>query len=153
MMRQYLTIKAEHPDVLLFYRMSDFYELFYDDAKRAARLIDITLTTRGKSAGSEGRLQLVPQDVAGLLQPRQVPGIYPAPADDRHARRARGQGAFDLVAPFPHAHRLDIEEDAFIPEPDPQPIPHTPTRATCLHHSVVTGLPVATVSMPSAIHD
>ena len=46
MMQQYLRIKAEHPDMLLFYRMGDFYELFYDDAERAARLLDITLTTR-----------------------------------------------------------------------------------------------------------
>jgi len=52
MMRQYLRIKAEHEDVLLFYRMGDFYELFYDDARRAAKLIDITLTTRGQSAGA-----------------------------------------------------------------------------------------------------
>jgi DNA mismatch repair protein MutS len=51
MMRQYLGIKAEYPDVLLFYRMGDFYELFYEDARRAASLIDITLTSRGKSAG------------------------------------------------------------------------------------------------------
>lgn len=50
MMQQYLAIKARHSDVLLFYRMGDFYELFYDDAKRASRLIDITLTSRGKSA-------------------------------------------------------------------------------------------------------
>ena len=52
MMRQYLALKAEHPDKLLFYRMGDFYELFYDDAERAARLLDITLTARGQSAGS-----------------------------------------------------------------------------------------------------
>jgi DNA mismatch repair protein MutS len=51
MMRQFLRIKAEYPDILLFYRMGDFYELFYDDARRAAKLIDITLTTRGQSAG------------------------------------------------------------------------------------------------------
>ena len=51
MMRQYMSIKAEYPDMLLFYRMGDFYELFYDDAKRAAALLDITLTSRGKSAG------------------------------------------------------------------------------------------------------
>ncbi|KEA64350.1 DNA mismatch repair protein MutS [Marinobacterium lacunae] len=51
MMQQYLKIKAEHPDQLLFYRMGDFYELFYDDAKRAAKLLDISLTARGKSAG------------------------------------------------------------------------------------------------------
>jgi len=51
MMQQYLGIKAEHPDILLFYRMGDFYELFYDDARRAARLLDITLTARGQSGG------------------------------------------------------------------------------------------------------
>ncbi|MGB0722566.1 MAG: DNA mismatch repair protein MutS [Gammaproteobacteria bacterium] len=51
MMQQYLRIKAEHPGILVFYRMGDFYELFYDDARRAARLLDITLTTRGQSAG------------------------------------------------------------------------------------------------------
>jgi DNA mismatch repair protein MutS len=52
MMQQYLRIKAEHPKTLLFYRMGDFYELFYDDARRAAKLIDITLTKRGQSAGA-----------------------------------------------------------------------------------------------------
>ena len=52
MMRQYLGIKAEYPDMLLFYRMGDFYELFFDDAKRAAKLLDITLTSRGKSGGN-----------------------------------------------------------------------------------------------------
>ncbi|MEO8017832.1 MAG: DNA mismatch repair protein MutS, partial [Pseudomonadota bacterium] len=51
MMQQYLRIKAEHPGALLFYRMGDFYELFFDDARRAAKLIDITLTSRGQSAG------------------------------------------------------------------------------------------------------
>jgi DNA mismatch repair protein MutS len=51
LMQQYLRIKAEHPDILLFFRMGDFYELFYDDARRSAELLDITLTTRGKSAG------------------------------------------------------------------------------------------------------
>jgi DNA mismatch repair protein MutS len=51
-MQQYVRIKAEHPDILLFYRMGDFYELFYDDAQKAARLLDITLTARGASAGA-----------------------------------------------------------------------------------------------------
>ncbi len=50
-MQQFLAIKASHPEELLFYRMGDFYELFYDDAKRAAELLDITLTARGASAG------------------------------------------------------------------------------------------------------
>ena len=52
MMQQYLRIKGEHPDTLLFYRMGDFYELFYEDARRAAALLDITLTARGQSAGA-----------------------------------------------------------------------------------------------------
>ncbi len=51
MMVQYLGLKAEHPNDLLFYRMGDFYELFFDDAKRAADLLDITLTARGKAGG------------------------------------------------------------------------------------------------------
>lgn len=51
MMQQYLKIKAEHPDQLVFYRMGDFYELFFDDAKKASQLLDISLTARGKSGG------------------------------------------------------------------------------------------------------
>src|SRR3569623_1542766 len=51
MMQQFLRIKAEHPQLLLFYRMGDFYELFFEDARRAAALLDITLTARGQSAG------------------------------------------------------------------------------------------------------
>lgn len=51
MMQQFHALKAEHPDELLFYRMGDFYELFYDDAKKVAKLLDLTLTTRGQSAG------------------------------------------------------------------------------------------------------
>jgi DNA mismatch repair protein MutS len=50
-MAQYLRLKAEHPDTLLFFRMGDFYEVFFDDARKANRLLDITLTTRGQSAG------------------------------------------------------------------------------------------------------
>lgn len=50
-MKQYLGFKAEYPDMLLFFRMGDFYELFYEDARKAARLLNITLTKRGKSAG------------------------------------------------------------------------------------------------------
>ena len=51
MMQQYLRIKLQHPDTLLLYRMGDFYELFFDDAEKAARLLDIPLTTRGQSSG------------------------------------------------------------------------------------------------------
>ncbi|HTQ01077.1 MAG TPA: DNA mismatch repair protein MutS [Casimicrobiaceae bacterium] len=52
MMQQYLRVKAEHPDKLVFYRMGDFYELFFDDAQRASRALDLTLTARGQSAGA-----------------------------------------------------------------------------------------------------
>ena len=60
MMQQYLGIKAQHPDMLLFYRMGDFYELFHEDAEKAARLLNITLTTRGASAGAPIRMAGVP---------------------------------------------------------------------------------------------
>ena len=63
-MRQYLSAKAEHPDVLLFFRMGDFYELFYDDARKAARLLDITLTQRGQSAGAPIPMAGVPYHAA-----------------------------------------------------------------------------------------
>ncbi len=60
MMRQYFGIKAQYPDLLLLYRMGDFYELFYEDAEKAARLLDITLTTRGQSAGVPIKMAGVP---------------------------------------------------------------------------------------------
>ncbi len=60
MMQQYLRIKGEHPDILVFYRMGDFYELFYDDAEKASRLIDLTLTQRGSSAGAPVKMAGVP---------------------------------------------------------------------------------------------
>jgi DNA mismatch repair protein MutS len=64
MMQQYLRIKAEQPDRLVFYRMGDFYELFFDDARRAAQLLDITLTQRGKSAGEPIPMAGVPYHAA-----------------------------------------------------------------------------------------
>jgi len=64
MMQQYLRIKAEHPDTLLFYRMGDFYELFFDDAREAAKLLDITLTARGASNGNPIPMAGVPYHAA-----------------------------------------------------------------------------------------
>ncbi|HWU83180.1 MAG TPA: DNA mismatch repair protein MutS [Methylophilaceae bacterium] len=64
MMRQYLSIKAQYPDMLLFYRMGDFYELFHDDAEKAARLLGITLTKRGASNGAPIRMAGVPYHAA-----------------------------------------------------------------------------------------
>ncbi|MCU7814150.1 MAG: DNA mismatch repair protein MutS [Candidatus Thiodiazotropha sp. (ex Rostrolucina anterorostrata)] len=64
MMQQYLRIKGDHPEMLLFYRMGDFYELFFADAERAARLLDITLTKRGQSAGKPIPMAGVPYHAA-----------------------------------------------------------------------------------------
>mgnify|MGYP002525031797 CR=1 FL=1 len=64
MMQQYFRIKSDHPDTLLFYRMGDFYELFFDDAKNASRLLDITLTSRGTSAGTPIPMAGIPHHAA-----------------------------------------------------------------------------------------
>ncbi|HTI94946.1 MAG TPA: DNA mismatch repair protein MutS [Rudaea sp.] len=64
LMRQYFAAKAEYPDTLVFFRMGDFYELFYDDARRAARLLDLTLTQRGASAGAPIPMAGVPYHAA-----------------------------------------------------------------------------------------
>jgi len=64
MMQQFLRLKADHPDQLLFYRMGDFYELFFDDAKRAAQLLDVTLTQRGQSNGQPIPMCGVPHHAA-----------------------------------------------------------------------------------------
>src|SRR5438132_14145674 len=80
MMQQYWRVKAEHPDKLLFYRMGDFYELFYGDAERASRLLDITLTARGQSAGA-------PIPMAGV----------PYHATEQHLARLMKQGASVVI--------------------------------------------------------
>lgn len=68
MMQQYLGIKQDYPSQLLFYRMGDFYELFFEDAKRASKLLDITLTARGNSAGNPIPMAGVPfHSVEGYL--------------------------------------------------------------------------------------
>jgi DNA mismatch repair protein MutS len=72
MMQQYLRIKADHPDMLLFYRMGDFYELFFEDAERAAQLLGITLTTRGATAGTPIKMTGVPYHAAEQYLARLV---------------------------------------------------------------------------------
>ena len=72
MMQQYLRIKAQHPDMLLFYRMGDFYELFHEDAARAAKLLDITLTQRGASNGQPIKMAGVPYHAAEQYLARLV---------------------------------------------------------------------------------
>ena len=72
MMRQYLKIKAEYQDALLFYRMGDFYELFFDDAKLAAAALDITLTKRGKHLGDDIPMAGVPVHAAEIYLARLI---------------------------------------------------------------------------------
>ena len=64
MMQQYLKVKMQHPHSLMFYRMGDFYELFFDDAKKAAKLLGITLTHRGKANGDPIPMAGVPYHAA-----------------------------------------------------------------------------------------
>ena len=64
MMQQYLRIKADHPNTLLFYRMGDFYELFFDDAKKASKILDIPLTARGQSGGKPIPMAGIPYHAA-----------------------------------------------------------------------------------------
>ena len=64
MMQQYLRIKSDHPSTLLFYRMGDFYELFFDDAKKASQILDITLTSRGQSGGAPIPMAGIPYHAA-----------------------------------------------------------------------------------------
>jgi DNA mismatch repair protein MutS len=71
-MAQYLRIKAQYPDVLLFYRMGDFYELFFEDARKAARLLDITLTARGQSGGEPIPMAGVPVQTLDTYLARAV---------------------------------------------------------------------------------
>jgi len=99
-MQQYLRLKAQYPDVLLFYRMGDFYELFFEDARRAAALLDITLTARGQSAGQPIPMAGVPAHSADGYLARLVrkgesvavceqmgdPGLVKGPVDRQVVR-------------------------------------------------------------------
>ena len=91
MMQQYFRIKAEYPDILLFYRMGDFYELFMDDAKKAAALLDITLTARGSSGGEPIAMAGVPyhaveQYLAKLLKQGESVAICEQVGDPAKAK-------------------------------------------------------------------
>lgn len=77
MMQQYLKLKAQHPEILLFYRMGDFYELFYDDAKRASQLLDISLTKRGASAGEPIPMAGIPHHAVENYLAKLVNGVSP----------------------------------------------------------------------------
>jgi DNA mismatch repair protein MutS len=104
MMQQYLRIKAEHPDILLFYRMGDFYELFYEDAERASRLLDLTLTARGQSAGAPVTMAGVPahsveQYLAKLVKLGESVAICEQVGDDATAKGPVERQVTRIVTP------------------------------------------------------
>ena len=80
MMNQYLRIKAQHPHELVFYRMGDFYELFFDDAKKASEILDITLTARGKSNGEPIPMAGIPFHSAMAISPNWLKKVYLSPS-------------------------------------------------------------------------
>src|SRR6267378_997832 len=86
LMQQYLRIKGEHPDILVFYRMGDFYELFYDDAEKASRLLDITLTSRGVSAGTPVKMAGVPAQSVAICEQIGDPATAKGPVDRQVTR-------------------------------------------------------------------
>src|SRR5215475_14595678 len=96
MMQQYLRLKAQYPDILLFYRMGDFYEMFYNDAERASRLLDLTLTTRGASATSKGP---VDRQVTRIVTPGTLTDseLLDEKADNILLALARTKGAVGLA--------------------------------------------------------
>ena len=103
-MRQYLGAKREHPDVLLLFRMGDFYELFYDDARKAARLLDITLTQRGASAGAPIPMAGVPVHavesyLAKLLKLGESVAICEQIGDPAHAKGLVERKVVRIVTP------------------------------------------------------
>ncbi len=92
MMQQYLRIKSENPDVLLFYRMGDFYELFYDDARRGSKLLDIVLTQRGESGGGAIPMAGVPVEKLDSYLARLVKQGEPVAICEQTGVVGKGKG-------------------------------------------------------------
>ena len=118
MMQQYLRIKAEHPDKLVFYRMGDFYELFYDDASRVAPLLDIVLTARGQSAGAPIPMAGVPfhaldQYLAKLVKLGETVAICEQVGDVATAKGPVERKVVRIVTPgtLTDAGLLDARQD------------------------------------------
>ena len=121
MMQQYLAIKRDHASALLFYRMGDFYELFYDDAVAAARLLDITLTSRGKSAGEPIPMAGVPYHAAENYLARLVRAGQSVAIAEQVGDPATSKGPVDrevvrIVTPgtLTDESLLDAKHDALI---------------------------------------
>jgi DNA mismatch repair protein MutS len=121
MMQQYLRLKAEHPDKLVFYRMGDFYELFYGDAERASRLLDITLTARGQSAGAPIPMAGVPyhaidQHLARLMNSGEAVAIVEQVGDPATSKGPVERKVTRIVTPgtLTDANLLDARRDALL---------------------------------------
>ncbi len=121
MMQQYLRVKAEHPDKLVFYRMGDFYELFYTDADRAARLLDITLTSRGQSAGAPIPMAGVPYHalephLAKLMKHGESVVIVEQFGDPATSRGPVDRKVARIVTPgtLTDANLLDAKQDCLL---------------------------------------
>lgn len=115
MMQQYLKLKAENPEVLLFYRMGDFYELFYDDAKKAAALLDISLTKRGQSAGQPIPMAGVPYHavegyLAKLVQLGELVAICEQVGDPAASKGPVERRIVRIVTPG------TVSDEALLPE-------------------------------------
>ncbi|TYA23883.1 DNA mismatch repair protein MutS [Aggregatibacter actinomycetemcomitans] len=115
MMKQYLQLKVENPDILLFYRMGDFYELFYDDAKRASALLDISLTKRGQSAGQPIPMAGVPYHavegyLAKLVQLGESVAICEQVGDPNTAKGPVERQIVRIVTPG------TVSDEALLPE-------------------------------------
>ena len=121
MMQQYLRIKAEHPAVLLLYRMGDFYELFYDDAQRASKLLGITLTKRGMSAGEPILMAGVPvqtldQNLAKLLSLGESVAVCEQVGDPATSKGPVERKVVRIVTPG------TLTEASLLPERDDRPL-------------------------------
>jgi DNA mismatch repair protein MutS len=121
MMRQYLGVKNEHPDKLVFYRMGDFYELFFADAERAARLLDITLTARGQSAGAPIPMAGVPyhaveQHLARLMKLGESVVIVEQFGDPTAGKGPMERRVARIVTPgtLVDANLLDARQDSLL---------------------------------------
>jgi DNA mismatch repair protein MutS len=121
MMQQYLALKDQHSDLLLFYRMGDFYEMFYDDAVKAARLLDITLTSRGQSAGRPIPMAGVPfhaveQYLAKLVKLGESVAICEQIGDPATSKGPVERAVMRIVTPgtLTDASLLDDKNDALL---------------------------------------
>ena len=117
MMQQYLRLKARHPDILMFYRMGDFYELFYEDAEKASRLLDLTLTTRGASAGAPIKMAGVPwhsaeQYLAKLVKLGESVAICEQVGDVATAKGPVERDVTRIVTPGPLTDPALLDEKA-----------------------------------------